>query len=179
MRLLTLFLSLLLVVPMGSSMAAADGSAARADTIAVAVSDQPATTLDAATLAAWPRTKVSAATHDEPASVWEGVALLELLRQRGAPVDKALRGAALASFVRVTASDGYQVVFGLGELDAAFGKAAVILVDTRDGKPLGAKDGPFRLVVPGDQRAGRWLRNVVRIEIVSARTTPVKADASH
>lgn len=173
MRLPTCFQLLLLCVLLGPSLSFA------ADGITLTVNERPPTTLDAATLAGWPRTKASAGAHDDAPSVWEGVALIEVLRKSGAPVDQQLRGAALASVVRVTASDGYQVVFTLAELDAAFGNAAVILVDTRDGKPLGAADGPFRLVVPADKRAGRWLRNVVRIEVISVRSTPMSAERAH
>ena len=137
-----------------------------ADGIVVTVEGHPTTTLDAAMLATWPREKVSAGAHDDAPSIWEGVALVEVLRRQGAPVGEKLRGGALASVVRITAKDGYQVVFSLSELDSAFGKTVAILVDMQDGKPLGAA-GPFRLVVPGDSRAGRWPRNVVRIEVLS------------
>lgn len=150
-----------------------------ASSIALTVYDKPAATLDAATLAGWPRAKASAGAHDDAPSVWEGVALIDVLRKSGAPVDQQLRGGALASVVRVTAGDGYQVVFSLAELDAAFGNAAVVLVDTRDGKPLSAADGPFRLVVPADKRAGRWLRNVVRIEVLSMRESPIVPKQAH
>lgn len=173
MRLPTCFQSLLMCVLLVPSLSFA------ADGITLTVNDTSAKTLNAATLAGWPRANASAGAHDDAPSVWEGVALIEVLRKAGAPVDQQLRGAALASVVRVTASDGYQVVFTLAELDAAFGNAAVILVDTRDGKPLGAADGPFRLVVPADKRAGRWLRNVVRIEVISVRSTPVSAERAH
>ncbi len=134
--------------------------------IVVTIEGHSTTTLDAATLAGWPRAKASAGAHNDPTSIWEGVALIEVLRQQGAPVGEKLRGGALTSVVRITANDGYQIIFSLAELDSAFGNTVAILVDTQDGKPLGA-DGPFRLVVPGDSRAGRWLRNIVRIEVLS------------
>lgn len=78
----------------------------------------------------------------------------------------------MTTIVRVTASDHYQVVFSLAELDAALGNEQVILADTQDGHPL-TKDGPFRLVVPGDKRPARWIRNVTTIEVTnSATATP-------
>ena len=140
---------------------------------------KPAITLDGAALAAMPRTTVQAGAHGAAPSAWEGVSMLELLRLAGAPLDQALRGRALASFVRVTASDGYQVVFSLGELDAAFGATKVILADRHEGKPLDARDGPFRLMVPGDSRPARWEHGVISIEVVDGGTTtraPRKAD---
>jgi len=127
-------------------------------------------TLDEKALAAMPRMTVQAGAHGDAPSAWEGVALVEVMRAEGAPLGKALRGDALANYVRVTGTDGYQVVFGLGELDADMGAAKVVLVDRHEGKPLDEKDGPLRLVVPGDQRPARWVRNVATIELLSAST---------
>jgi DMSO/TMAO reductase YedYZ molybdopterin-dependent catalytic subunit len=126
--------------------------------------------LDEKSLAGMARTTVQAGAHGDTPSAWEGVALVEVLRAEGAPLGKALRGDALANYVRVTASDGYQVVFGLGELDTDLGAAKVVLVDRHEGKPLDEKDGPLRLVVPGDQRPARWVRNVSTIELLRAST---------
>jgi DMSO/TMAO reductase YedYZ molybdopterin-dependent catalytic subunit len=131
-------------------------------------------TLDEKALAAMPRMTVQAGAHGDAPSAWEGVALLEVLRAQGAPLGKALRGDALANYVRVTATDGYQVVFGLGELDTDMGAAKVVLVDRHEGKPLDDKDGPLRLVVPGDQRPARWVRNVASIELIGASTRAPK-----
>lgn len=124
--------------------------------------------VDASTFEGLTRREVSAGSHGEKPSLWQGVALADVLREAGVPMDKSLRGAHLAKYVRITASDGYPVVFGLAELDADFGKTEVLLVDRHEGQPLAKEDGPCRLVVPGDARAGRWVRNVVRIEVLDA-----------
>jgi hypothetical protein len=42
---------------------------------------------------------------------------------------------------------------------------AVYVVTKRDGKPLSDKDGPFQLVVPGEKRAARWVRQVTALSI--------------
>jgi DMSO/TMAO reductase YedYZ molybdopterin-dependent catalytic subunit len=138
--------------------------------IQVMVAGKPALSLDAKTLAAMPHEEVSASAHDEAASQWRGVKLEDVLARAGVPLDKPLRGRALASFVRVTAADQYQVVFGLADLDPTLGHTQVLLVNTRDGKPLD-KDGPVRLLVPGDKRPARWVRNVISIEVVDGGTT--------
>jgi len=138
---------------------------------------KPAIAVTASTLATLPRKEVRAATHEEPLSSWQGVALVDVLRQAGAPLDKQLRGREMAKFVRVTATDGYQIVFSLAELDAGFGNTTVLLVDQHEGKALSAEEGPFRLVVPGDKRAARWLRSLRSIELVDAATTP--ANSAH
>ncbi|QNK01973.1 molybdopterin-dependent oxidoreductase [Dyella telluris] len=132
--------------------------------------DNPGLRLDAKALAGMAHEEVTASAHDEPASQWRGVKLDEVLAKVGVSLDKPLRGKSLATFVRVTGADGYQVVFGLADLDATLGHTQVLLVDTRDGKPLD-KDGPFRLLVPGDKRPARWVRNVTTIEVVDGGTT--------
>lgn len=129
------------------------------------------TVVDAAVLSGLPHVEVVAAAHDEPAGTWRGVALADVLQRAGVALDKPLRGRQLATFVRVTASDQYQVVFGLSDLDPTLGHTQVLLVDQRDGKTL-EKDGPYRLLVPGDKRPARWVRNVASIEVVDGATTP-------
>jgi DMSO/TMAO reductase YedYZ molybdopterin-dependent catalytic subunit len=139
--------------------------------VTVLVDGKATTTLDHAALAAMPRTSVTAATHDEKPGDWQGVALEEIVHRAGMPEGNAMRGRAMARFIRVTAADGYQVVFSAGELDPAFGNTQVILAEQKDGQPL-IKDGPYRLVVPGDKRAARWVRNVATIEVMDAATRP-------
>jgi hypothetical protein len=67
------------------------------------------------------------------------------------------------SFV-VEGSDGYRIVFSVGEIDPDFGNAPIQLATERDGKPIAATEG-YRLVVPGDKRGARYVRDVVKIEI--------------
>lgn len=123
--------------------------------------------VDAAKLQASPRRALDAAEHGTPAH-WEGVALADLLGEAGVPLGEALRGRNLALYVRVTAADGYVVVFSLAELDPAMQGGTVLLADRRDGAALDAKQGPFRLVVAGDRRPARWVRQVVAIDVLAA-----------
>ena len=148
---------------------AADAPSPTAHAIAVSTTGHPVLALDAKALAAMPHEQVTAAAHDEPVSRWAGVKLQDVLARAGVPLDQPLRGKALATFVRVTAADHYQVVFGLSDLDPTLGNTQVLLVDTRDGKPLD-KDGPFRLLVPGDKRPARWVRDVIAIDVVDGAT---------
>jgi hypothetical protein len=126
-------------------------------------------TLNRSSLADLPRQRVTAIDHGTPGN-FEGVNMLELLRKAGAPLDKSLRGAHLASYALITAADGYQVVFALAEFDPAFGASPAILADMRDDAPLNDHEGPFRIIVGDEERSGRWIRQVVRIELISART---------
>ncbi|HMD86851.1 MAG TPA: molybdopterin-dependent oxidoreductase [Terriglobia bacterium] len=119
-------------------------------------------------LAAMPRTKVTAKEHDSTVT-YEGVALTEILQKAGSPLGKEMRGKALASYVLVTARDGYRVVFALPELDPDFTDASrqIILADTADGAPLPEKQGPVRIVVPQEKKGARWIRMVETIEVVT------------
>jgi DMSO/TMAO reductase YedYZ molybdopterin-dependent catalytic subunit len=97
----------------------------------------------------------------------EGPTLSAVLGKLGEPAGKALTGAALRRVVIAQGGDGYRVAFTLAELDPLIGSKLAIIASQCDGKPLDAKDGPFRLVVPGEQRAARSVRQLVALELVS------------
>lgn len=137
----------------------------------IRLADQQPIAIDGAWLHQLQRHTATAAAHDQPTSKWEGVAFVDVLRKAGAPLDQKLRGRELAKMVRVTASDGYQVIFSLAELDAAFSNTAALLVDTQDGHALGA-DGPYRLIVPRDKRPARWVSNVILVELLDVASVP-------
>jgi DMSO/TMAO reductase YedYZ molybdopterin-dependent catalytic subunit len=126
--------------------------------------------LDAAALAKKPRISVEASDHGKPGT-WEGVRLIDLLHDAGLPTGEALRGKALALYVRISAADGYRAVYALAELDPGFRDAPVILADRHDGKPLDAKEGPLRIVAVGEKRPARWVRQVVAIDVLRAPDT--------
>jgi len=50
----------------------------------------------------------------------------------------------------------------------AFTDRRILLVDRRDGKDLSSAEGPFRIVVPGEKRHARWIRNVTALSIKTA-----------
>jgi DMSO/TMAO reductase YedYZ molybdopterin-dependent catalytic subunit len=100
------------------------------------------------------------------AVTYSGVPLVELLRLAGAPLGEALRGANLRLYVLVEAADGYEVVFALAELDPAMTDTRVFVVDEMNGRPLPDGVGPVRLVVPGEKRHARWVRQVVRFRVL-------------
>ena len=111
-------------------------------------------------LATLPRREVRARDRDGAEATFAGVALVDLLRLAGVPLGDKLRGSNLALYLLVEAADGYRVVFALPELDPVFMDRMVLLADHRDGQPLAATEGPLRLVVPGEKRYARWVRQV-------------------
>ena len=65
--------------------------------------------------------------------------------------------------VRVVGADGWTAVFGLAELSPKFAAKPIQLAYLVNGAPI-ANHG-LRLIVPGEHRGGRSVRDVVRIEI--------------
>jgi DMSO/TMAO reductase YedYZ molybdopterin-dependent catalytic subunit len=125
-------------------------------------------TLTAADLKSMHRTTVKVMNpHDKKSEVYEGVLLEELLQKAGAPHGEQLRGKLMATYVMAEAEDGYRVVFALAELDSGLLDSEVLVADTMDGAPLGAKLGPFRLVAPHEKRPARWVRMLKSITVVS------------
>jgi hypothetical protein len=60
----------------------------------------------------------------------------------------------------VEATDGYRAVFALAELDPELTDRVILLADTKDGQPLSPSEGAFRVIVPGEKRPARWVRQV-------------------
>ena len=122
--------------------------------------------LKAEDLAKMPRETVSIPEQDGTKVEYEGVPLREILKRAGAPVEKELRGKALASYVLAKAHDGYQVVFTLAEVAPEFANEPILVADKRDGKPLFGYQGPFRLVCPNDKAGARSVRMLETLEFV-------------
>lgn len=125
-------------------------------------------TLQATDLAKLPRASVET-NNDGIAVKYEGVWLHELLKRAGAPGGTDLRGKALASYLVASASDGYQAVYSLAEIDPVFTDSQVLVADSADGKPLMGAQGTFRLVAPKDKRGARSVRMLAKIEVVLLR----------
>jgi hypothetical protein len=122
-------------------------------------------TLHAPDLETLPRQTLQVRDHDGRESVFEGVALVELLQRAGVPLGKDLRGDRMVTYVVVGAADGYRVVLALPEIDPAFSDRLILLADRRDRQPLSPHEGPLRLVVPGDKRQARWVRQVTSVTV--------------
>ena len=112
-----------------------------------------------------PRRSIDTADTAGIKTTHAGVALRDVLAKAGVPMGEALRGKALARVVIATAADGYQVAFAIAELDPGFTDKVVLIVDTRNGKPLLADAGPLQIVVSQDKRAARWVRQLTRLEV--------------
>jgi hypothetical protein len=121
-------------------------------------------TINAATLAGLPRITISATDEAGHTNKYTGVSLHDLIVRAGAPTGEPVRGKAMLSYILVTASDNYHVLFTLPELDPSFTDHVAVIADSVDGVPF--KDaGPYRLIVPFDKRQARWVRSMTGVDL--------------
>jgi ABC-type molybdate transport system substrate-binding protein len=100
--------------------------------------------------------------HGEQQREWTGPLLWDVLVASGA-IDPAKPAEQVRPAVRITGADGYAAVVALAELAPQFAGRPIQLADHMNGALL--PDHALRLVVPGDRRGGRSVRDVVRIDI--------------
>ena len=137
-----------------------------ASLFATATANDQIITLTPELLAGLPRTSVTVHVHgSKQESAYEGVTLNAILEKAGVASGEAIRGKKLSIVVIARASDGYQAVYALPELDPAFSRKLFLLADRKDGQPLPAAEGPFRLIVPDEMRPARWVRQVTSLVI--------------
>jgi len=124
-------------------------------------------TLSVADLEKMPQTTLSVVNpHSHKAEVYKGVSLDALLVKAGVPQGEAIRGKWMATCIVASAADGYRVVFSLPELDSGFLDSDVLVADQLNGAPIGADEGPLKLVAPRDKRPARWIRMLKSITVV-------------
>ena len=92
---------------------------------------------------------------------YKGVLFWNVLRANKA-LDGLKPGDQLKKTFLVSAKDGYQIAFSIGEIHPEFGNMPLILVTEIDGKKL---EGHWRLVAPGDKRGARAVYEVTKIEL--------------
>ncbi|GAA1847827.1 molybdopterin-binding oxidoreductase [Pseudonocardia ailaonensis] len=92
-----------------------------------------------------------------------GVLLTDLL-----PVDSLATTSAkndqLSFAVVAVGSDGYRALVSYGEAAPDFGNRGLLVSTSEDGAPLARP----RLVVPGDGKGGRYVSDLVRLEVIRA-----------
>jgi DMSO/TMAO reductase YedYZ molybdopterin-dependent catalytic subunit len=131
--------------------------------------------LDAAGMARFERHEVDTETtgaHGSTAVVrarYGGVRLFDLIEDAGPKLDLSLREDFLSKLVVARGREGYTAVIAGGEIDPRFMAGEVLVASARDGQPLPADEGPYRLVVPYDLAPGRFVARLASLELVDAR----------
>jgi DMSO/TMAO reductase YedYZ molybdopterin-dependent catalytic subunit len=93
-----------------------------------------------------------------------GALLWDLLQSVGIRLDSTIKNDILHQIVIVTGSDGYESVFGAGELAPNFGGNQITIAYKVNGQALGI-DGFARIVAPGDKQGGRFVSNITKIVV--------------
>ena len=124
--------------------------------------------LSSAELAKLPRHTARVTDHNGVEATFAGPALVDILRLAGVKLGEQLRGQEMTSYVLVKAADNYQVVFAVAELDPGFTDRVIFLANRRDDKPLSTEEGPLRIIVPGEKRQARWVRQVTTLTVLHA-----------
>ncbi|HZS57280.1 MAG TPA: hypothetical protein VFA65_22965 [Bryobacteraceae bacterium] len=133
--------------------------------VLVRINEAPPATISAAEFAALPRHNAVVDDHGKHVT-YEGALLHDVVEKAGFKFGTGLRGKQLSSYVLAVASDGYQVVFALADLDPTIGDTGVIVADKRDGQALTANEGTLRIVAPNDKRPARSVRLLREIDVV-------------
>jgi DMSO/TMAO reductase YedYZ molybdopterin-dependent catalytic subunit len=98
-------------------------------------------------------------------SSFSGVLLWNLLTRAGIKTDTTRKGQ--FQYVEITATDCYQVVLALAELEPQLGGEQVLVADSQNGSPLGPNTGFARIIVPGDKFGARDTFWIERIEVLA------------
>ncbi len=107
-----------------------------------------------------PTTQHAAVEHDD--REWTGPLLWDVLVASGM-IDPAKAAEQVHLSVHVVGNDGWSAAFGMAELSPQFAGRPVQLATGENGKAVSGTG--LRLVVPGEKRGGRSVRDVVRIDI--------------
>jgi hypothetical protein len=109
-----------------------------------------------------PMVEVNGKDKDGKEHVFTGATLFNVIQAAGIPAASK----SFATYVHITATDNYKVIFTVAELDPAFTSQEIILASLVDGKPLAKEEGPFRVVAVNDKKHARWIREVTEIKVV-------------
>ena len=137
----------------------------QAQTIKISGEVSTPLTVDAAYLQKFTQTTVTRKDRDGKDHTYSGVILSEILKGAGVTLGPELKGENLTKYLLVEASDGYQVIFALAELDKSFTDRTIILADKVDGAPLAPADGPYRIIVQDEKKPARCIKQVTAMQV--------------
>jgi len=105
---------------------------------------------------------------------YTGIGLRDLLNVAGGVNVTAAKNDFLSKYVVATGSDGYKAVFSLGEIDPKFGNQPVLVAYSDTAGQLGphGSEGLARMVVPGDHSGGRYVSDLVSLDVGSLPEPP-------
>lgn len=141
--------------------------AAPSPALTVTLADGRSRRFELAELQALPPESAPARRRDGAPFTVTGVSVTRLLKLTGLDLSARLGGGAVVGHALVArAADGYRAVWGLAVADPHFGHPPLIVSWAQaDGSPWPPKDGPLHLITTGESRPGRWVRQLVQLEV--------------
>ncbi|HZE67272.1 MAG TPA: molybdopterin-dependent oxidoreductase [Sporichthyaceae bacterium] len=92
---------------------------------------------------------------------FKGALLYDVLNGAGPAVDPKAKGDLQRFVITVVGADGYAAALAWGEIDPNLENKMVLLATVADGKSLTRPE----LVVPFDTKGGRYINDVVRVDV--------------
>lgn len=163
------FIILFILAGLSSSITVQAQAAAKEAVVKITGEVTTPLTISEADLQQFKQTIVVRKDRDGKDHTYSGVVLSEILAKAGVTLGAELRGENLAKYLLVEASDGYQVLFALAELDKGFTDRTIILADKIDGQLLAPADGPFRIIVQDEKKPARCIKQVTAIKVMFAK----------
>jgi hypothetical protein len=118
-------------------------------------------------LLALPQTTITVYNeHSKKEQTYSGVKVIDLLTPLG--VAEKPRGKDFQLYVVAEGSDGYKVVYSIGEISPDVHDGTVLVADKLEGQPIPGT-GPLQLVATGEKRPARWVRNLVALRVLTAQ----------
>jgi len=151
----------------GQAMAGHDHAKAPQSTELKVTIDGKSATLSLADIAAMPQKTVTVHNeHTKADETYTGVALGDLLAQRGFSVGQATHRKMLRSYIKAEGTDNYWVLYSVTEVETSEHTADVLVATSVNGRPL-EDDGRLKLVDSADKKPQRWVRNLTAITLVT------------
>jgi molybdate transport system substrate-binding protein len=97
-------------------------------------------------------------------AAFTGVDLREVLDAAQINYNPDQKNDTLSMYIVATGSNGYQAILAYGDIAPNFGNQQILVAYEQDGKPI-TDSGPIRLVVPGDSYDGRYVSNLIGLEV--------------
>jgi hypothetical protein len=109
------------------------------------------------------------AAGTQVSDTYTGIRLRDLLNDAGGVSVTAAKNDILSKYVIATGADGYKAAFSLGEIAPQFGGQSVLVAYTETAGQLGPQgsEGLARMVVPGDNAGGRYVSDLVSLDVGS------------
>jgi DMSO/TMAO reductase YedYZ molybdopterin-dependent catalytic subunit len=129
------------------------------------------TRADLAALPQTTRTATFVSRGGERTVTYTGPALLDVIKAAGGIVEEQ-RLDRLRTYLVARSATGYEVVFSWGEIDASFGDGVYLLAHDSDDTASTPNPGAVRLVVPNDHHGGRYVGQLVELEVCAIARPP-------